>query len=292
MDGFAWTYLYLARDAEFESPSETEPALLTRPLAIALAPPLLFVLAFPPLAQAHGFRCPPPRMVRCCRPVAAAPVAPSGISTAALQRQLKALGYFPASVRATGYYGEITRNAVRAFQRDRGLLVDGIAGRRTIAALQGNAATPTVTAPASSPSTLSTVARQKQRLNQFGYSAGTGDEYDAQMELAVKRFQEDKGLPVTGQIGDRTQQILLAPENGLPTVEPGDASHIVQLVQERLGLLPTGAFDDETAQAVREFQEERGLKQTGVVGDATHRELKTWRGRLAVVNEILGNTLP
>jgi peptidoglycan hydrolase-like protein with peptidoglycan-binding domain len=214
-------------------------------------------------------------------------------------------------VGATGYYGEITTEAVRAFQRDRGLLVDGLAGPVTVNALLGYptrssasvAASPSpevsVTyTPASTIDPASTttqlgdvgaaVAAQKVRLNEFGYTAGTGDRFDDKMEFAVRRFQEDKGLKVTGKIGDRTNQILFAPENGLPPVEPGDANTLVQLVQERLGLLPTGAFDEDTQQAVKSFQAERGLPTTGVVSRQTHRELKTWLGRLAVVNEILG----
>ena len=55
------------------------------------------------------------------------------VNTSRLQQRLKDLGYF--HFRVTGYYGPITENAVKRFQRDHGLVPDGIAGPRTKAAL-------------------------------------------------------------------------------------------------------------------------------------------------------------
>jgi len=51
-----------------------------------------------------------------------------------LQSQLKSLNYYTASI--DGIYGPLTAEAVRAFQRDNGLVVDGIAGPQTFAALK------------------------------------------------------------------------------------------------------------------------------------------------------------
>lgn len=53
-----------------------------------------------------------------------------------LQKTLLAKGYTQVRV-ADGIYGEWTYNAVRAFQKDHGLSVDGIAGRKTQNALYG-----------------------------------------------------------------------------------------------------------------------------------------------------------
>ncbi|MBS6862098.1 MAG: spore cortex-lytic enzyme [Clostridiales bacterium] len=50
-----------------------------------------------------------------------------------IQTRLKELGYDPGSV--DGIFGEKTRKAVVAFQRDNGLSQDGIAGPKTLAAL-------------------------------------------------------------------------------------------------------------------------------------------------------------
>lgn len=53
----------------------------------------------------------------------------AGAHVTALQERLKELGYGPG--RADGHYGNRTRDAVLAFQADRGLKVDGMAGRLT-----------------------------------------------------------------------------------------------------------------------------------------------------------------
>lgn len=47
-----------------------------------------------------------------------------------LQKDLKAKGFM--SVDPTGYYGDITENAVISFQKKYGLTVDGIAGKQTL----------------------------------------------------------------------------------------------------------------------------------------------------------------
>ena len=50
-----------------------------------------------------------------------------------LQQRLKELGYFSAN--CTGYFGTITLSAVKSFQKDNSLDVDGIAGPKTLSAL-------------------------------------------------------------------------------------------------------------------------------------------------------------
>jgi peptidoglycan hydrolase-like protein with peptidoglycan-binding domain/DNA invertase Pin-like site-specific DNA recombinase len=66
----------------------------------------------------------------------------------ALQRRLRAAGQGPGPM--DGLYGPLTERAVARFQQDRGLTGDGVAGPRTLAALQAPARKPT---PSSSPAT-------------------------------------------------------------------------------------------------------------------------------------------
>ncbi len=53
--------------------------------------------------------------------------------TKQVQQKLKSLGYYKKSV--DGIFGSGTRSAVKAFQRDYGLVVDGIVGPKTLKAL-------------------------------------------------------------------------------------------------------------------------------------------------------------
>ncbi|WP_265446557.1 peptidoglycan-binding domain-containing protein [Acetivibrio straminisolvens] len=55
----------------------------------------------------------------------------SGSSVTALQKDLKALGYL--NVEPTGYYGSLTKEAVKKLQAKHGLQQDGIAGTNTLA---------------------------------------------------------------------------------------------------------------------------------------------------------------
>ena len=61
-----------------------------------------------------------------------------GETVKTLQRELHQLGYYGGQI--DGIYGKITADAVRAFQRDNGLAVDGITGPATWAALNAKAA--------------------------------------------------------------------------------------------------------------------------------------------------------
>ncbi|MDJ1184279.1 peptidoglycan-binding protein [Roseofilum casamattae] len=61
----------------------------------------------------------------------------SGLEVEYLQEQLKAAGYFPRGVASTGYFGSITEEALRHYQYDMGLVVDGVAGPQTYASLEG-----------------------------------------------------------------------------------------------------------------------------------------------------------
>ncbi|MBP0000186.1 MAG: peptidoglycan-binding protein [Cyanobacteria bacterium SID2] len=55
----------------------------------------------------------------------------------AVQSRLRELGYLPRNYRLTGTYDRPTENALQQFQFDRGLVVDGIVGLQTRAALFG-----------------------------------------------------------------------------------------------------------------------------------------------------------
>ncbi|WP_259558453.1 peptidoglycan-binding protein [Brachybacterium sillae] len=72
-----------------------------------------------------------------------------GASVVVLQEALRARG---ATFNATGYFGSLTLSAVRAFQSDAGLTVDGVVGPKTWAALQGGEVRQLPTEPSRSDS--------------------------------------------------------------------------------------------------------------------------------------------
>ena len=69
---------------------------------------------------------------------------------AALQRALINAGYLYSD--ATGYYGDLTYDAVARYQYDHQLYVDGEAGAQVFNSLFGQSTIPAVSAPAASSS--------------------------------------------------------------------------------------------------------------------------------------------
>ena len=93
-----------------------------------------------------------------------------------LQKRLKELGYLTGSV--DGSYGKQTRTAVREFQRMNSLHVDGIAGKKTLQALE------------------SSTAISANGLLQSGNGEGTGTEATAKAETPKTSSTTTVSVPV------------------------------------------------------------------------------------------------
>jgi peptidoglycan hydrolase-like protein with peptidoglycan-binding domain len=124
----------------------------------------------------------------------------SGEAVQQLQRALKDLEYDPGDV--DGRFGTKTESAVKAFQRDRHLTVDGIVGELTWLSIdEADTSTPTL----KKGSTGNPVRRAQKRLTLAGYDTGGVDgTFGTKTESAVKRFQRDEGLTADGVVGPKT----------------------------------------------------------------------------------------
>jgi peptidoglycan hydrolase-like protein with peptidoglycan-binding domain len=123
-----------------------------------------------------------------------------------LQRQLQAAGLFADTV--DGVFGPSTKCAVMAFQRARGLEVDGIVSPRTWAALdtrRGTGLRPILKRGACEPSV---VVLQKV-LATHGFDPGSKDGiFGPKTERTVMAFQRAKGLEADGVVGPKTWNAL------------------------------------------------------------------------------------
>lgn len=120
-----------------------------------------------------------------------------------LQQELKNRGYFYANT--TGYYGNITQTSVTNFQRDHGLIVDGMAGRQTQSALYVQATTSVLRFG----SRGNAVVKLQQALKNRGYfHANTTGYYGNITQTSVINFQRDNRLIVDGIAGNQTQSAL------------------------------------------------------------------------------------
>lgn len=123
-----------------------------------------------------------------------------------LQRQLLAAGFNPGKV--DGLFGPKTKAAVMAFQRARGLEVDGIAGPRLWAALdvqRGSGQRPVLKRGLSEP----VVEVIQKMLMAHGFDPGTVDGiFGPKTERAVMAFQRTMGLEADGVVGPKTWSAL------------------------------------------------------------------------------------
>ncbi len=118
----------------------------------------------------------------------------------------------------------------------------------------------------------------QQLLIDLGYldTKATG-KYREATQKAVKQFQSEYGLPVTGEVDGETEVLLLNAE--YRTLENGDDGDDVKRVQEALKSLgyldanATGKFRSATEKAVRDFQEAHGLKASGKADIETQKQL-------------------
>lgn len=216
-----------------------------------------------------------------------------------LQRDLKQIGYFEAE--PTGYFGVITENAVKRFQKEHNLTQDGIVGPQTMKILQD----------VLNKSTIAAEANQNTgSAENTGNNKNTGTEEDnkplnatilkkgmenddvvkLQEKLiklcllnsrptgyfgdlthsAVIRFQREHGLTPDGIAGPKTiekLEYLL----GKPTLNKGMSGSEVSILQndlKKLGFFevePTGNFGDITEESVKKFQGKYNLEATGIV---------------------------
>ena len=148
-------------------------------------------------------------------------VGSTGDDVRKMQNRLKELGYLKGS--ADGDFGAATEAAVKAFQAQNGLAVDGKAGTATLNKLySANAKKAPTTTATNTPKATATpftsykhgdegseVKRMQQRLKELGYLSGKADGvFGDATEAAVRYFQQRNNLTVDGKAGTKTLEKL------------------------------------------------------------------------------------
>jgi peptidoglycan hydrolase-like protein with peptidoglycan-binding domain len=125
----------------------------------------------------------------------------SGTAVHQLQEALKEAGHDPGPI--DGEFGPATEAAVRAFQQEKDIAVDGVVGAITWLNIDEDAVF-------SHPvlhrgSTGLAVRRVQKRLTLAGYDTGGVDgSFGAATEAGVKALQRDRGLARDGVVGPQT----------------------------------------------------------------------------------------
>ena len=211
----------------------------------------------------------------------------TGAEVKKLQEALKNRGYYSGKLDAT--YGSGVYAAVKAFQKQYGLKVDGIAGPATQIMLYNSSSSSADTNTSLKKGSTGTKVRNLQYvLYELGYYDGsiTGT-YDDATVNAVRAFQIQNGLtPVDGVAGSKTLKVLYSDKavsatsssGSYETLSKGSKGTAVVELQERLyklGYLSeiTGEFDSATVEAVKNFQRRNSLTVSGKADTNTQRAL-------------------
>ena len=236
-----------------------------------------------------------------------------GTKVSQLQEDLKALGYYYAEI--TGNVGSKTEAAIKEFQRDHGLTADGVAGPRTLDAIEAALGGSSSSSSGSSSgglrlgSTGTDVSNLQTDLTTLGYYYGdiTGH-FGSMTQAAVKKFQKSRGLTQDGIAGTTTlNAIASALKNSgsssaggsstSNTLREGDSGTAVTELQTMLKSLDyyygdiTGHFGSLTRRAVRAFQDDNDLTVDGIAGPATLNKLRSLTGGSSTDSSGSGTTV-
>ena len=191
-----------------------------------------------------------------------------------MQERLIELWYLNGA--PTGYFGSDTETAVKKFQENNGLTVDGKIGSQTMEKLYSEDAKSNAFAYGERSDEL---VKYQNRLKKLGYLTTEADgTFGADTVTAVRRFQSENGLIADGALGRETATLLMSDKAESTSLKVGSEGPQVTNVQNRLIQLKymkkaTGYFGSDTEAAVRAFQKRNGLTVDGKIGPATLNKL-------------------
>lgn len=196
-----------------------------------------------------------------------------GEAVSAIQQPLYDLGYYNYYI--DGIYGWRTELAVEMLQSDLGLRVTGVANADLQKLILAGGLEPySPYRQISIGSTGWRVRNMQERLRDLGYLADDADGiFGERTEAAVELFQQENGLTVNGVANEATLKRLYSSNaaecSSYIELRKGDSGYRVRALNERLKELyylegDAGSYySSATAEAVRRFQAEIGLRQSG-----------------------------
>ena len=159
-----------------------------------------------------------------------------------LQQALDILGYYDGKI--DGDYGSGTTAAVKAYQKAKGLTADGYAGERTVKSIFGSCSSKSLTTQAAPGSSKSASSSSSKATSKYP---------------TVDSIAKIGSAPATSRKGDSGTKVVK-----------------LQQALECLGYYDgaiDGNYGNGTYNAVKRFQQKRGMKADGIAGSSTIRLL-------------------
>lgn len=191
---------------------------------------------------------------------------PSTDMVVGIQQQLRTRGYTIPTL--SGRMDTETTAAIREYQSDAGLTVNGMASESLLANLQ---AAPRGTTGGGFSRTQ--IIQVQQGLNSRGYDAGPEDgSMGPKVKSAIRTFQADNGLPVTGEVS-QTLISQLQGSGGTQTAGTGgnatgsgSEEYQIESHLQRLGYdvgRVDGVIDSKSRSAIQQYQQQNNMKVNG-----------------------------
>ncbi len=195
----------------------------------------------------------------------------SGSTVKTLQRLLNARA--GTKITVDGLYGTTTVAGVKKFQKAKGISQTGTMNNATWKALL----------PALKKGATGTQVKILQyELRYSGFLTTINGKFDTTTVNAMKSYQKVKKISTTGGTGPRTWAALLVTNSSVsvfPELQRGDRGNDVRTLQRLLNarggakLTVDGVFGASTQSAVKKYQKEKKLSQTGIVDTNTWTKL-------------------
>ena len=202
----------------------------------------------------------------------------------ALQTRLTELKYYYDKI--SGYYGDLTINAVKLFQKDNGLDQSGIADEETqlkIFSLKAKE-NPNAGSVVFGMSGDQVKKLQKRLIELRYYSGKVTGEFDEATLAAVHAYRKAAGLKDADQLSEEELNVFYSDaavkSPQYDVLKYGYQGDDVLAVQTKLAALnyyngkTTGVYDEELITAVKKFQKDNKLKETGYVDNDTLNAIK------------------
>lgn len=206
-----------------------------------------------------------------------------GAAVETLQKAMAALGLFRGKV--DGVFGKDLQAAVAAYQKSKGLTPDGIVGPKAASMINKSVAAPDkIVVPAGKTLSLndsgSAVVELQKSLAALGLFKGKADGvFGKDLQAAVMKYQQSKGLPADGEVGPGTaakigagveapEKVVVPAGKSLSLSDSGAAVEALQKSLAALGLFKgkvDGVFGKDLQSAVAAYQKSKGLTADGTL---------------------------